>query len=393
MRFLFREPEIKSPGEGLDRSTVAVRAGRGNASPGDPLNPAPVFASAFHDDGTLGYARDGNPTWSAFEEAIGALDGGDAVTFSSGMAAVAAVLEGVGAGERIVVARSAYVEVRRLLEERRASGKLALSAVDPNETEEMLAAIPGSRLVWIDAISNPLLDVPDLRRIAEAAKAAGSTLLVDATLATPMLLRPIELGADLVLHSATKYIGGHSDLLLGVITARDRHWADRLRRARTTLGAVPGTMETFLGLRGLRTLPLRIERGQAGAALLAERLAGHPQVRAVRYPGLECDPSHAEASRLLDGFGAMLSFEATGGTARADAICSEVSVFTHATSLGGVESLIERHSRWHAEPAVPESLLRISVGCEHPEDLWRDLEGALTRTASPAPASASAVAR
>ncbi|CAN5519766.1 aminotransferase class I/II-fold pyridoxal phosphate-dependent enzyme [soil metagenome] len=293
------------------------------------------------------------------------------------MAAVAAVLEDIGVGERVVVAQSAYVEVRRLLVERQAAGKLEVVAIDPTATDELLAAIPGAALVWIDAISNPTLDIPDLVRIAAAANQAGATLLVDATLATPMLLRPLELGADLVLHSATKYIGGHSDMLLGVVAARDPRMVERLHKARTTLGAVPGTMETFLGLRGLRTLPLRLERGQAGAALLAERLAAHPEVQRVRYPGLPSDPSHEEATRLLDGFGAMLSFEALGGTARADAICSKVRVLTHATSLGGVESLIERHSRWHAEPAVPEALLRVSVGCEHPEDLWYDLEQAL----------------
>lgn len=302
------------------------------------------------------------------------------MAFASGMAAVSAVLEGVAAGERVVVARSAYVEVRRLLTERQAAGKLEVTAVDPRATEKMLAAIPGAALVWIDAISNPTLDIPDLVKISEAANRAGATLLVDATLATPMLLRPLAIGADLVLHSATKYIGGHSDMLLGVIAARDPRWAERLRGARTTLGAVPGTMETFLGLRGLRTLPLRIERGMQGAALLAERLTRHPEVESVRYPGLAGDPSHEQAQKLLDGFGAMLSFEARGGVERADAICSRVRVLTHATSLGGVESLIERHSRWHAEPAVPEALVRVSVGCEHPEDLWRDLEQALERS-------------
>lgn len=361
----------------LRPATLAVHAGRPRPVPGDPLIPGPTFASAFHAGGARGYARDGNPTWEAFESAIGTLEDGHAVAFSSGMAAATAVLESLPPTARVLAAGDAYVEARRLLGEREADGRLRVGYVDAIELDAVLAELPGADVLWIDALSNPGLDVPELDRLAAAARESGATVVVDATLATPMLVRPLARGADLVLHSATKYMGGHSDLLLGVVAAADAERAARLRDSRAGLGSVPGTMEAWLGLRGLRTLPLRIERGAETAMALAGRLAAHPAVTTVRYPGLASDPAHRAASRLFDGYGAVLSFEVRGGAERADALCAAVRLITHATSLGGVETLIERPARWHHERDVPSGLLRLSAGCEHPEDVWDDLERAL----------------
>lgn len=359
----------------LDPATLAVVAGR-PAGAGEPLNQPPVFASAFASGEGLGYARLTNPTWEAFERALGELEHGSAVAFGSGMAAATAILDGLAVGARVVVARTSYVELRNLLAERAARGMLEMVEVDSVDTDAVIAALETADLLWLDALANPALDVAELDRILPAARRACTKSVVDSTLATPVLLCPLQLGADFVLHSATKYIGGHSDLVLGAAVARDPRAADELRRRRTATGAVPGTMETWLALRGMRTMALRLERGAQTAAVIAERLAVDDSVDRVRYPGLAADPTHATATRLLRDYGAVISFE-VADAARADAICAAVEVITHATSLGGVETLIERQSRWHAEPAVPEGLLRISVGCEHPEDLWRDLDRAL----------------
>ena len=359
----------------MQPATLAVLAGRG-CETGEPLNRPPVFASAFRAGGEHDYARAANPTWEAFEEALGALDGGVAVAFGSGMAAAAATLDLVRPGGRVVAAASAYFEVRRLLEDRENSGRLTTTYVDPLDTAALLAAAEGADLVWLDALANPGLDVPDVDLIAAGLRRGETKLVVDATLVTPILMRPLQLGADVVIHSATKFIGGHSDLLLGAAVARDRGLAERLRSGRTMAGTVPGTMDTWLGLRGIRTLALRIERGSRTARELAEHLVRHPAVRAVRYPGLAGDPAHVPMQRLMSSFGAVLAFE-LDRAAHADSVCARVQVITHATSLGGVETLIERPGRWHPGAVVAPGLLRISVGCEDPGDLWRDLERAL----------------
>jgi cystathionine gamma-synthase len=368
--------------ERLGPATLAVLAGRGERTAGAPLNAPPVFASAFRAGPGPVYSREGNPTWEQLEHALGALEGGTAVAFSSGMAAVTATLEGLAPGARVAVAGSTYVEVLRLLCDRQVRGSLRMSRFDPRDLAALPRALAGADLIWVDAISNPGLDVVDLAPLTEAAREGNATVIVDSTLATPVLLRPLEHGADLVVHSATKHIGGHSDLMLGVAVSRDPALAQRLREARTMLGAVPGTMDAWLALRGLRTLAIRMERGERTAASLAERLLRHPEVGSVRYPGLPADPAHAIATRLLDGFGTTLSFETSGGPVRADAVCAGVRVLTHATSLGGVETLIDRPRRWHPGPEVPGGLLRVSAGCEDPDDLWRDLERAIALSAA-----------
>jgi cystathionine gamma-synthase len=340
----------------LDRSTVAIHAGRGRREPGAPLNAPLVLASSFHGSG---YAREeGSPSWEAFEEAIGALEGGSAVAFGSGTAAAAAILETLPAGARVVGPVAGYAWTRSLLAERAAVGRIVLETVDTTDTEATLRACDGADLLWLETPSNPLLEVCDLDRLC----AAGVPVAVDSTFATPLLQRPLELGAAFSMHSATKFIGGHSDLLLGVISTRD---PEALRHARAQVGATPGALEAFLALRGLRTLPVRLAVSSANALTLAERLSAHPDVSAVHYPGLAGDRFHERAARFMDGFGAMLSFELAGDPA---AVCAAVEVFTHAKSLGGVESLIDRRG---------DALIRLSVGCEHVEDLWRDLESAL----------------
>jgi len=362
----------------LHPRTRAITAGRAAPAPGEPLSVPPIFASGFHANGTLPYARDGSPTWQAFEDALGSLEGGESVAFASGMGAAASVFEDVPPGGIVLMPSTAYVEARRLLADRAARGHLRVRPVEATDTAAILASLPGADLLWLESLTNPLLEVAELDLIIPEARRAGVTVVVDATLATPILQRPLEHGADVVIHSATKFIGGHSDLLLGVATTRDPARAQQLRNTRASLGAVPGAVEAFLGLRGLRTLPLRMDQSQAGAMELAGHLVDHPAVARVSYPGLASDPGHAAAARLLDGFGALVAFELHGGRCHADAVCEAVEVFTHATSLGGVESLIERRSRIPGEDRVPPGLLRLSVGCEHPRDLWADLERALS---------------
>jgi cystathionine gamma-synthase len=355
----------------LSRETVVVHAGRPSEG---PLSPPVVLASNFR---TYGYTREeGSPTWEAFEAAIGALEGGESVAFGSGMAAIAAALEPLPVGARVVGPAIGYTVTRGLLGERAAAGRFELTSVDLADTAAVLAACEGAALLWVETPTNPLVGIAELDRLCEGAHTAGAEVVVDATFASPLLQRPLEHGADVVVHSATKFIGGHSDLLLGVASAREPRRAAALRHARAMLGATPGALEAFLALRGLRTMGVRLERGQASAAVLAERLAAHPAVGTVYYPGLPSDPGHERAARLMDGFGAMLAFEPAGGAAAANAICERVRVLTHATSLGGVETLIERRARY-AEEVAPDALLRISVGVEDVEDLWRDLEQAL----------------
>ena len=354
----------------LHPETEAITAGRPQGA-GSPLNEPPALASAFRSGGRSAYARQGNPSWAALEQAIATLErGAGAVAFSSGMAASNAVVESLSPGSRVLAADSAYVELRALLADRAAAGLIGLEYADPTDASRFTAAITGHDAVWIDAVTNPRLEVVDVRRIAAAASAAGATLVVDSTLATPLGLKPLELGADLVVHSATKYIGGHSDLLLGLVAAAEPAALARIAATRERLGATPGAIEAWLALRGLRTLPIRLERGQQSAALIAARLLAHPAVGRVHYPGL-CRPLHD-----LAGPGAMISFEVED-PGIADRVCELVEVITHAASLGGVESLIERHAHWHAEPSIPQSLLRLSVGCEHVDDLCSDLERAL----------------
>jgi cystathionine gamma-synthase len=355
------------------RATVAVVAGRPAREADAPLNPPLVPSSTYVAGGVVGYGRSGNPTWTAFETAVGRLDDGHAVAFASGIAAVTAVLGVLPAGP-VVAPRCCYHGTRVALERR----GVEVRWVDPADTAAVLAALPGAAALWVESIGNPLLEVPDVPALADAARAAGVRTVVDATLATPILQRPLTLGADMVVHSATKAIGGHADLLLGVAITGDPSMADALRTTRTTDGAVPGQLETWLALRGLRTLPLRVQASVATATALAERLAAHPGVLEVRYPGLADTADPARVARVLDGPGSMLAVRVRGGAEAADRVVARTRLWVPATSLGGVESLLERRRRWPDEhPDVPQDLLRLSVGVEDAEDLWADLVAAL----------------
>jgi cystathionine gamma-synthase len=269
--------------------------------------------------------------------------------------------------------------VRRVLDHRVEAGRLAADYLDITDTGATLAACEGAALLWLESPTNPLLDVADLPALTAGARAHGALSAVDNTFATPLLQRPLELGADIVVHSATKYLGGHADLLMGAAVSADDRLAAALAERRDVDGALAAPMEAYLAVRGLRTLDVRLERAQASAAELARRLAAHSNVTIVRYPGLPDDPGHARAAAQMDGFGAMLAFETTGTAEDAEAVAQRVGVIAHATSLGGVESLIERRTRWAGEVAMgtPPTLLRLSVGIEHVEDLWADLEQAL----------------
>ncbi|MGB8195402.1 MAG: PLP-dependent aspartate aminotransferase family protein [Acidimicrobiales bacterium] len=360
--------------------TLAIVAGRA-PTPGGPFNVPPTFASTYRDGGDLGYGRWGNPTWSAFEETLGELEGGRCVSFASGLAAVSALLAPLPLGSTVVYPSNGYNGTRALLERLEKEGRLHTRAVDVVNTDEVLDAIDGADVLWLESPTNPLLGVADLPAILRAARDVGLFAVVDNTFATPMLQQPLSLGASAVVHSATKYIGGHSDLLMGAVIVADAPLHEALVEWRTAHGAIPGVMEAYLALRGLRTLPVRFARQQRTAAELAERLDDHRHVERVRYPGLSNDPGFERASSQMGGFGAMLSFEVHDAES-ADRVVSSLQLIVGGTSLGGVESTIDRRARWKGEEIVPGGLLRLSVGLEHPVDLWTDLDEALERALS-----------
>jgi cystathionine gamma-synthase len=360
--------------------TLAVVAGRPARVPDAPLGQPIVLASTYHAGGPVGYGRDGNPTWSALEEALGALEGGLALVFASGMGAAATALALLPAGARVVLSRVSYSGVMGLTGDLERRGVIERTLADLTDADATLAATVGASLLWLETPSNPLLELADLDVLCVGAHERGALVVVDNTFATPLLQRPLDHGADIVVHSAAKLLAGHSDVLLGALVVRDPDVRDRLAHARLLDGAIPGAFDAFLALRGVRTLPVRLERAQASAGVLAGRLARHRAVSRVRYPGLQEHPGHDIAKRQMRGFGSILSFETGGGAEAAQRVAEGTRLVVHATSLGGVESLIERRRRWPAEaPEVPESLLRLSVGCEHVEDLWADLEQALDR--------------
>jgi cystathionine gamma-synthase len=376
---------IRTPGEGegaLRPETTVINLGRPAAVADGPLNVPITPASALQAGGVAGYARDGHAPWAALDEVIGALEGGRALTFASGMAAATAVIGLFGPGAVVVAPEVAYMDVRRSLLRLQEAGRAEVRFVDITDTDVVIAACDGADVLWLESPTNPLLGIADLPRLCAAARERSILCVVDNTFATPLLQRPLELGADLVVHSATKAMGGHSDLLLGAVVAGDDSHYAALREARELGGATPGALESYLCLRGLRTLPLRLERAQHNAGVLAARLSDHADVSEVRYPGLPSHPQHQRSRDTLAGAGFMLTFRVRGGAARADALVDAVRVLTHATSLGGVETTLERRARYPAERAiVPDDLLRVSVGCEHVEDLWADLEHALEITA------------
>jgi len=346
----------------LRPATLVVAAGRPERVPDAPLNTPIVPASSFHAGGVMEYAREDGPTSAALEDVIGGLERGTATVFSSGMGAANAVMDLVPMGGVVVAPSAAYTGVAVRLRELAEIGRIEMRIVDVDATDAVVAACAGAHLLWLESPTNPLLQVADLPTCISGAHEAGARAIVDNTFATPLLQRPIEDGADFVMHSVTKSLSGHSDLLLGAVVAADPDLAHRIRERRILLGAAPSAFDCYLALRGIRTLSVRVHQAQANARAIAERLEGHPAVERVRYPG----------------FGTIAAIDVRGTAEQADAVCAAARVWTHATSLGGVESLLERRRRWPLESTtVPETLIRLSVGIEDVEDLWSDLDGAL----------------
>ena len=359
-----------------------VSAGRGS-EPGAPLNVPLVPASNFALGGERAYSRDdGTPTWEALEDVVGGLEAGRAVAFASGMAAIAAVFDQLSAGAVVVLPDDCYQGVAGLAAAGAERGRWTVRRVAAEDTAGWMAACGAADLVWLESPSNPLLAVADLQAICAAPRKPGAIVAVDNTFATPLNQQPLELGATVSLQSATKFIGGHSDLLAGVATTRDEGLWHALKTSRELNGATPGTLEAYLAVRGARTLALRLRQAQETASRLAERLQKHPHVARVRYPGLPSHPTHDTARRVLRGFGTVISFDLRGKAAFADDVCRGVRLIRHATSVGAVESTMERRAAVPGQQHLPPSLLRLSVGIEDAEDLWADLDAAIRSAAS-----------
>ena len=346
----------------LHPETSAITAGRPEVAPDASLNPPIVFSSTYHAGGPIGYGRYGNESWSALESAISELEGGQTLTFSSGMAAISAVFSILPIGAPVVASNQGYSGTMGLLNQHHASGRLEVRFVDITNTQEVIGALKGAALLWLESPTNPCLDIADLPALIAAAKKQTIGVGVDNTFATPLVQKPLSMGADIVMHSVTKFLAGHSDVVLGSLSTSDSALFKRLEESRRFNGSIPGPFEAWLALRGLRTFPVRFRAAEANAKTLVTRLQSDARITKVRYPG----------------FGAVISFEIDGSAEQAEKVCESSRLITHATSLGGIESLWERRRRWALEsPSVPEQLIRLSVGCEHVEDIWQDIEQAL----------------
>src|SRR3954467_4414203 len=354
-----------------------VSAGRDRTA-GSPLNIPPWPASNFVRGGQRAYARDdGTPGWEALEEIVGGLEGGFAVAFASGMAGIAAVFDQLPARAKVALPDDCYQGAAGLANAGQSRGRWTVRRIAVADTAAWIHACAESDLIWLESPSNPLLVVAELGAICAAPRKRGTILAVDNTFATPLNQRPLALGADVSVQSVTKFIGGRSDLLGGVVTVRDAALLTLLRQTRELAGATPGALETFLAVRGARTLAIRLERAQHNAMVVAPRLAIHSEVLITRYPGLPHHPTHDAARRQLKGFGTIISFDIRGAAEAADAVCARLRLVQHATSLGAVESTIERRASVPGQEHLPPSLLRLSVGIEGVDDLWVDLDRAL----------------
>ncbi|WP_214364257.1 cystathionine gamma-synthase [Pseudonocardia sp. H11422] len=379
-------------------STRAIHAGQ-EPDPTTGSVIVPIHAtSTYAQDGVGGtrggyeYSRTGNPTRTALQECLAALEGGrHAVAFASGMAASDTLLRAtVRPGDHLVIPHDAYGGTFRLVDKVLAGWGVEYTPVDLADLDALRAAIrPGrTKLIWCETPTNPLLGIADIAALAEVARTAGARLVVDNTFASPYLQTPLTLGADVVLHSTTKYIGGHSDVVGGALVTSDDALAEQLRFLQNAVGAVPGPFDAWLTLRGAKTLAVRMERHSDNAELVAQMLAAHPRVEKVLYPGLAEHPGHEIAAKQMRRFGGMVSFLVAGGREAALRVCAATEIFTLAESLGGVESLIEHPGQMtHASVAgsaleVPDSLVRLSVGIEDVDDLVEDLRQALAAAAT-----------
>jgi len=335
------------------------------------------------------YARGANPTRFAYERCIADLENGTrGFAFASGMAAIGTMLELFPAGANVIAMDDVYGGTFRLFERvRRDSANMSFTYIDLTDPDNLEAAItPETKLVWLETPTNPLLKIVDIEAIAKVAKKHGLMVGVDNTFASPYCQRPLDFGADIVMHSATKFLGGHSDVIGGVLVVKDKDLGDRLAFLQNSIGGIQGPFDSFLALRGLKTLALRLERSSENAMALAEWLESHPAIDRVNYPGLKSHPGHDIAKRQMDAFGGMLTIFLKGGLDAAKTMLERVELFTLAESLGGVESLIEHpgimtHAsippERRAELGVDDALVRLSVGVENIDDLKRDLETAL----------------
>ena len=377
-------------GDAMRFETRAIHVGQDP----EPLYGAvnvPIYQTSTYAQDAVGkpklhdYARGGNPTRDALQAVLAALEGGaHGLCFASGLAAeTTLLLATVGPGDHVVLGDDVYGGTYRLLGRVLSDWGLAFDTVDMTDQEALRKAIRGNtRVVWVETPSNPLLKVIDLERAAGIAHEAGALCVVDNTFASPYLQRPLELGCDVVVHSVTKYLGGHSDLVGGALVLSDPDLAERLTFLQNAVGAVPGPMDCYLALRGVKTLAVRMDAHCRGAAMVADFLVGHPRVRRVHYPGLSDHPGHDIAARQMRGFGGMVSFEMATAE-EAIAVAERTRLFFLGESLGGVESLIEvpgpmTHASVEGSPLeVPPALIRLSVGIEHPDDLVADLGEAL----------------
>ena len=374
-------------------ATRAIHAGQ-EPEPATGAVTVPIYQTATFAQESVGqhkgyeYARTGNPTRTALEQCVASLESGHyGLAFSSGMGAEAAITYLLQSGDHIVAHDDLYGGTSRLFNRLLAGFGVQIDYVDATDPASVARARrPTTRLVWLETPTNPLLRIVDITAVVHAAHAAGALVVVDNTFASPYFQRPLELGADVVVHSATKYLGGHSDVVLGVLVTRDGALAERLRFIQNAAGAVPGPFDCWLVLRGLKTLALRMRQHEANAQAVARFLQQHPRITRVLYPGLESHPGHAVAARQMTGFGGMVSAEVEGGRPAAYRVLSHTRLFTLAESLGGVESLIE-HPGGMTHASVPperraaigigDGLIRLSVGIEDEADLLADLEQAL----------------
>lgn len=368
------------------RASIDTLSVKGGYHPklGDGISPDINLSSTFYmpgdgDQGFNAYARHDVPAFQTFERAVADVESAEhALAFNSGTSAMVAVVDTLKPGERVVFSHEAYFGFLTYAAEVLVPRGVIVDHVNLGDLAAAAAAIPGAALVWVETPTNPHIRVTDLHALAGICSANGVPWVCDNTFATPVLTRPIELGALAVMESVTKYMGGHSDLLMGAVATNDRALYDHMEHQRAQIGTQPNGFTCWLARRGMQTMAIRVRTQSATALMIAGRLLEHPKVSMVHYPGLPDDPGHDVAKRqMCGGFGGMLSFVVKGGKAAANKITETTQVWVPATSLGSVESLIERRSRWDGDDKVNPALLRLSTGIEDPEDLWTDLEQAL----------------
>ncbi len=346
---------------------------------GSPINTPIVPASNYIYGGEFGYARDaGTPTWIALEDLMAKMEGGTALAFGSGMAAIAAVFDQLKVGSHIIWPDDCYQGVAGIIDAGASQGRWTSERLSLSDTAAWIEKAKTADLIWLESPSNPLLEIADLAAICAADRKPGSIIAVDNTVATPLNQRPLDHGADVSVTSATKYVGGHSDLLCGVTVCNNTDLQAGLFRARVLNGATPGNLEAYLATRGARTMSLRLRAAEASCLILAQRLENHPNVEIVRYPGLPSHPQHELAIQQLGGFGTIITFDVAGGLEPGEQFLKRLRLLTNATSFGAVESTIERRGAVHGQEHLPAGLMRMSVGIEDVEDLWTDLTNALS---------------